>query len=172
MLGIKHRSIDRRQFTPDDAYDGNPTYDAVTRHSVDASVVIPPRANVEGRPDSYPSHQRDHYIAAINAGGRMTWQVATGYGKRLLVETAIGRYKSIIGRQPWASSFAAQRTEAALGCVVLNRMLAYARRKSVRSKTVTVYSWHQRWKFDLSSIDVPAPGNSVKSADGTALAFV
>jgi hypothetical protein len=27
----------------------------------------------------------------------MKWQVSTGYGKRSLVETAIGRYKSIIG---------------------------------------------------------------------------
>lgn len=33
------------QFTADGAYDGNPTYDAVTRHSADAAAVIPPRAN-------------------------------------------------------------------------------------------------------------------------------
>lgn len=34
-----------RQFTADGAYDGDPTYDAVTRHSPEAAVVIPPRAN-------------------------------------------------------------------------------------------------------------------------------
>lgn len=33
------------QFTADGAYDGNPTYDAVTNHSPDAAVIIPPRAN-------------------------------------------------------------------------------------------------------------------------------
>jgi len=33
------------QFTADGAYDGNPTYDAVTKHSAGAAVVIPPRAN-------------------------------------------------------------------------------------------------------------------------------
>jgi hypothetical protein len=70
-------------------------------------------------------------------GGRMKWQVATGYGKRSLVETAIGRYKSIIGRRLRARSFAAQKTEVAIGCTVLNRMLACARPKSVRCKTPT-----------------------------------
>jgi hypothetical protein len=50
-------------------------------------------------------------------------QVSTGYGKRSLVETAIGRFKSIIGRQ---------QTEVAIGCAALNRMLACARPKSIR----------------------------------------
>ena len=87
------------QFAADGAYDGNPTYDAVTRHSAGAVVVIPPRANAVERPDADPSSQRDRHIAAINTDGRMKWQVATGYGKRSLVETAIGRYKSIIGHR-------------------------------------------------------------------------
>ncbi|TCR69575.1 DDE family transposase [Rhizobium sp. BK376] len=125
------------QFTGDGAYDGNPTYDAVTRHSAGAVVVIPPRANAVERPDADPSSQRDRHIAAINTAGRMKWQVATGYGKRSLVETAIGRYKSIIGHRLRARSFGAQRTEVAIGCSVLNRMMACARPKSVRCKTAT-----------------------------------
>lgn len=125
------------QFTSDGAYDGEPTYDAVTRHSVDAAVIIPPRANAVERPDGDPSNQRDRHIAAVNTNGRMKWQAATGYGKRSLVETAIGRYKSIIGRRLRARSFAAQQTEVALGCAVLNRMLACARPKSVRCRKAT-----------------------------------
>jgi Transposase DDE domain len=125
------------QFTADGAYDGNPTYEAVARHSAGAVVVIPPRANAMERPDADPSGQRDQHIAAINADGRMKWQVAIGYGKRSLVETAIGRYKSIIGRRLHAPPFAAQQTEVAIGCDVLNRMLACTRPKSVRCKTVT-----------------------------------
>jgi hypothetical protein len=57
-------------------------------------------------------------------GGR----AAIGYGTRSLVETAIGRYKSIIGCRLRARSFDTQQTEAAIGCTVLNRMLACARR--------------------------------------------
>jgi hypothetical protein len=68
----------------------------------------------------------------------MKWQIATGYGKRSLVETAIGRYKSIIGRRLRARSLAAQRTEVAIGCAVLNRMLDCARPKSVRCNKAAV----------------------------------
>lgn len=70
------------QFTADGAYDGNPTYDAVTKHSAGAAVVIPPRATAVERPDTDLSCQRDRHIAAINADGRMKWQAATDYGKR------------------------------------------------------------------------------------------
>ncbi|MGM4986078.1 IS5 family transposase [Rhizobium sp. 11_C7_N12_5] len=125
------------QFTADGAYDGSPTYDAVTWHSAGAMVVIPPRANAVKGPDADPLSQRDRHIAAINTDGRMKWQAATGYGKRSLVETAIGRYKSIIGYRLRARSFGAQQTEVSIGCAVLNRMLACARPKSVRCKTVT-----------------------------------
>jgi hypothetical protein len=127
-----------RQFTADGAYDGKPTYDAVMKHSADATVVIPPRAKAVERPDTEPSTQRDRYIAAIKADGRMKWQAVTGYGKRSLVETAIGRYKAIIGRRLRARWFGAQQTEVAIGCTVLNRMLACARPKSVRCKSAAV----------------------------------
>ncbi len=50
-------------------------------------------------------------------------QATNGYGKRALVETAMGRYKRIIGRRLRARSFRAQQTEAALGAAALNRML-------------------------------------------------
>lgn len=123
-----------RQFTADGAYDGSPTYDGVARHSAHAAVVIPPRANAVERSGADPSSQRDRHIAAININGRMKWQAATGYDKRALAETAIGRYKSIIGHRLRARSFSAQQTEAAIGCAVLNRMLACARPKSVRCK--------------------------------------
>ncbi|TCR66694.1 hypothetical protein EV561_15413 [Rhizobium sp. BK376] len=101
-------------------------------------MIIPPRANVVERKDADPPRQRARHIAAINADGRMKWQAATSYGKRSLVETAIGRYKSIIGRQLRARAFPAQQKNVALGCSVLNRMLTCARRKSVRCKIVTV----------------------------------
>lgn len=125
------------QFTADGAYDGNPTYEAVTKRSAGAAVVIPPRANAVEQPDADLFSQRDHHIAAINADGRMKWQAATDYGKRSLVETAIGRYKSIIGHRLRARSFATQQTEVAINCSSLNRMLACARPKSVRCETDT-----------------------------------
>ncbi|MGQ3241371.1 MAG: IS5 family transposase [Shinella sp.] len=121
------------QFTADGAYDGKPTYDAVIRHSPDAIVVVPPRSNAVERIDAELGGQRNRHIAAINMNGRMKWQVATGYGKQSLVETAIGRYKSIIGHRLRARSFLTQQTVVAISCTVLNGMFACARPKSVRS---------------------------------------
>jgi len=125
------------QFTADGAYDGKPTYDVVTRHSAGAAVVIPPRSNAVDRSDTETTNRRDWHIVAINTDGRLKWQAATGYGKRSLVETAIGRYKSIIGRRLRARSFGAQQTEVAIGCAVLNRMLACGSPKSVRRIATT-----------------------------------
>ena len=69
---------------------------------------------------------------AIANDGRLKWQASTGYGKRARIETAIGRYKGLIGRRLRARSFPAQQTEVAIGCVVLNRMTACARPEYVR----------------------------------------
>ncbi|MEH6579864.1 MAG: IS5/IS1182 family transposase, partial [Amphritea sp.] len=56
----------------------------------------------------------------------------TGYGRRSLAETAMGRYKVIIGPRLRARKLDGQCTEAAIGVVVLNRMLEAGRPKSVR----------------------------------------
>ncbi len=61
------------QFTADGAYDGKPTYKAVTNHSGSATIVIPPRENAVPRADAKPLSQRDWHIAAINTDGQMKW---------------------------------------------------------------------------------------------------
>lgn len=125
------------QLTADGAYDGDPSYDAVLRHSPGARVVIPPRSNAVERPNAQASCQRDDHIASIKMDGRLKWQTSTGYGKRALAETAMGRYKAGIGPRLRARSFGAQQTEAAIGVAILNRMLACGRPKSVRCQAST-----------------------------------
>ena len=120
------------KFTADGAYDGYPTYDAVFHHSAGARVIIPPRSNAVERPTAQACCQRDDHITSMQKDGRLKWQASTGYGKRALVETAMGRYKGIIGPRLRARSFLAQQTEAAIGVTILNRMLACGRPKSVR----------------------------------------
>ncbi|MCM2438757.1 IS5 family transposase [Agrobacterium vitis] len=120
------------QFTADGAYDGYPTYDAALRHSAGAKVVIPPRSNAVEQSCAQASCQRDDHIASVQIDGRLKWQASTGYGKRALVETAMGRYKGVIGQRLRARTFLAQQTEAAIGVAILNRMLACARPRSVR----------------------------------------
>jgi hypothetical protein len=122
------------QFTADGAYDGYPSYDAVLRHSPGARVVVPPRSNAVEQPKADACCQRDDHIASMQIDGRLKWQTSTSYGKRALVETAMGRYKGVIGPRLRARSFPAQQTEAAIGVAILNRMLACGRPKSVRCR--------------------------------------
>jgi len=62
-----------------------------------ANIVIPPRVTAVESGDTGPPGQRDKHIAAIAKDGRPQWQAATGYGKRALIETAIGRYDDTRG---------------------------------------------------------------------------
>jgi predicted metal-dependent peptidase len=86
--------------TADGAYDGEPVYQAIASHKPDAppEVIIPPRASaVPSSGDAEAPSQRDRHIRLIAEKGRMAWQKAIGYGRRSLAETAVGRYKAIIG---------------------------------------------------------------------------
>jgi hypothetical protein len=56
----------------------------------------------------------------------------TEYGQRSLVETAIGRYKTLIGPRLRARSLANQQGEVALAVQVLNRMIQIGKPVSVR----------------------------------------
>jgi len=125
------------QFTADGAYDGDPSYDAVPCHNPCAKVVIPPRSNAVERPSAQASCQRDGHISCIQIDGRLKWQTSTGYGKRALIETAIGRYKGVIEPRLRARSFRSQQTEAAIGVTILNRMLACGRPKSAQRQAST-----------------------------------
>ncbi len=64
--------------------------------------------------------------------GRMAWQRMTGYGRRNAAETAVGRYKHLIGPRLRARNAAAQAGEVALAIQVLNRMIREAKPVTVR----------------------------------------
>ena len=96
-------------------------------------MVIPPRASAVLNADAVDvQSQRDRHIQLIAEKGRMGWQRATGYGRRSLVETAIGRYKHLIGSKLRARSLAAQQGEVAIAVNALNRMIRVAKPLSVR----------------------------------------
>jgi transposase len=119
--------------TADGAYDGMPTYAVVAARGEDIRVIIPPHvtAVLSDEAEHIPS-QRDEHILLIAARGRLGWQKETDYGRRALVETAMGRYKAIIGSRLRARSLIGQRAEAAFGVAVLNRMLNAGSPDSIR----------------------------------------
>ena len=114
----------------DGAYDGETVYDAVTDQHPEADIIIPPRATAVLSTSGAP--QRNQHIATIERHGRMGWQRRSGYNRRSLVETAMYRYKTIIGRQLLARTLSSQQVEAKIGCNVLNRMTSFGMPATIR----------------------------------------
>ena len=114
-------------------HDSDAVYQAATRrHGPPPDVIIPPRASaVLSTNDPAARTQRDRHLQLIAEQGRMGWQQTTGYGRRSLIETAIGRYKHMIGPKLRARTLPGQQGEAALAVAVLNRMIRTAKPVSV-----------------------------------------
>ena len=109
--------------TADGAYDGEPVHRAIAKRQPSPAVIIPPRitAVLSSQTETSPSW-RDQHIQTIQEKGRRGWEKAVGYGKRSLVETAMFRYKTLIGPTLRARNFTAQQVEARIACSVINRM--------------------------------------------------
>ncbi|MGI4798124.1 MAG: hypothetical protein ACRYG8_29575 [Janthinobacterium lividum] len=71
-------------------------------------VVIPPRASaVPGIDTPAARTSRDFHLQVIAEQGLMGSQQTTKYGRRSLVEIALGRYKHLIGPEPRADTLIA-----------------------------------------------------------------
>jgi hypothetical protein len=119
----------------DGAYDAEPVYRAIAERQSDPppAVIIPPRATAVLSPstDIAPSLW-DRPIRLIQEKGRRGGEKAVGYGQRALVETAMFRYKTLIGPTLRARQFEAQQVEARVACSVINRMTELGRPLSQR----------------------------------------
>jgi hypothetical protein len=118
------------------AYDSKPVYQAAAaRQRYPPAVVdIPPRASAVLSTDIAAAQSpRDRDIAIIADRGRMAWQKQTDYGRKNQVETAIGRYKHLIGPKLRARSLPGQQGAVAIAVAALNTMIRTAKPVSVRT---------------------------------------
>ena len=119
----------------DGAYDRRKVFDALAASDPGPPMrpIIPPRkdAKIEqhGNTNAEPL-PRDETIRTIRKRGRRTWKKTSGYHRRSIAETQIGRYKHMIGDTLRARTLPNQQTEARLGCALLNRMRALAKPES------------------------------------------
>lgn len=122
LLTQLEREIDL--FVGDGIYDQEAVYEAVGHHSPGVKVIVPPRKDsvLSNNSISVPS-QRDRHIAEIWSNGRSKWKRQSGYYLQSHAENAFYRYKRIIGGRLRAKNDDAQKREAAIGCIILNRML-------------------------------------------------
>jgi hypothetical protein len=111
---------------------GNSANYAGKRHP-DADVIVPPRPTAVLSDDVQTTPtQRDRHLQSIAEHGRIGWQKASGYTRRALVESAIGRLKRVIGDALRSRTDRRRTTEVAIAVHALNRMLELGRPKSVR----------------------------------------
>ena len=108
----------------DGAYDTSSVYAVLEAHGSGPppQILIPPRRDAQTQGGANASSQRDAAIRAIDVGGRRRWTQESGYTRRSLVETAMSRYKAIIGSSMRSRTMPPKKTEAALACAILNRM--------------------------------------------------
>jgi hypothetical protein len=86
-------------------------------------VLIPPVRNAQLSPNASTALQeRNRNIRSIRELGRREWHTYSGYSKRSRVETAVFRYKAIIGRSMRSRTLAGQRVEVQMACGILNTM--------------------------------------------------
>jgi hypothetical protein len=83
--------------------------------------------NVETTPT-----QRDRHLQSIREQGRMGWQKTSGYTRRALVESAISRFKRVIGDALRSRTDQRRATEISIAIHALNRMLELGCPTSVR----------------------------------------
>jgi hypothetical protein len=117
----------------DKAYDSFDCHAAVLAR--EARPVIPPRKGAAirpspGRKDVPPT--RGAAVARIAEIGRDAWKAETGYHRRSLAETAMFRYKTLIGPGLRSRTFDRQKAEAAVAVRCINRFTALGMPRSVR----------------------------------------
>jgi hypothetical protein len=103
--------------TGDGAYDTRGTYQQAAARG--ARAVVPPRT---GATLWEPGHPRNAAVEACRNCGRSASERAVGYHRRSLAETAMFRYKQIIGPRLTARLPDTQITEAYVGVAILNRI--------------------------------------------------
>ncbi len=123
--------------TADGACDGDPVCQAAAGRQPGRppDVVVPPRASAApSTADPDQQSPRDRHVQLIAEHGRMEWQRMTGYGRRSVAETAVGRHKHLIGPRLRARGAAAQAGEVALAVQALNRMIRDAKPVTIRRR--------------------------------------
>lgn len=94
-------------------------------------LITPPQKNArtsEERRDNKKKaspeavKKRDEVIERVRSIGRRQWKIESGYHQRSLAETAIFRFKQLLGPQLSARKFEHQALEVIIKCNLLNKM--------------------------------------------------
>ncbi|CRL46887.1 Transposase DDE domain protein (plasmid) [Sodalis glossinidius str. 'morsitans'] len=120
LINQTHRKI--REASADGAYDTRYCHDALLRKKI--KPLIPPRRGAQYWPDRY--HERNHAVANQRlSGSNDVWKKKVGYHRRSVAETAIFRFKTLLGAHLSLRDYDAQVGEAMAMVKALNKMTLY-----------------------------------------------
>ena len=129
------QQIDSRvaSISADGAYDADGVYEAAQMKGQAVRVLISPGRDARLSPTpSRALRERNRNVRAIRDLGRREWHKRSGYSRRSMVENAIYRYKTILGRGLRSRGPEGQRVEVQLGREILNRMARFGMPDSYR----------------------------------------
>ncbi|AHF74181.1 transposase ISSoEn1, IS5 ssgr IS903 family [Candidatus Sodalis pierantonius str. SOPE] len=127
LINQTHRKI--REASADSAYDTHYCHDALLRKKI--KPLIPPRSGAQYWPARY--HERNHAVANQHlSGNNDTWKKKVGYHRRSLAETAMFRFKTLLGGHLSLHDYDAQVGEAMAMVKALNRITLLGMPNSVR----------------------------------------
>ena len=120
-----------RSFKADGAYDKGKVRKELYEKNI--QQVIPPQHNaVASKDELLHLQQRNKAIQTIAKIGRAEWKKKEDYHQRSKSETAMFRYKTIIGNTLFARKIENQQTEARIGCKILNLALQINKPKAIK----------------------------------------
>ena len=119
--------------TGDKGYDNKNAYEPIAARG--AKAIIPPRSGaalkLKNKTKGY--FERNRLIKENHLLGREVWKSSSGYRRRVLVETNIGRYKRTLGASMHSRRLSRQKAEVRLGAKILNRMTHFGMPKSYKA---------------------------------------
>ncbi len=101
----------------------------------EVTIAIPPIKNtvVHDCKDS-DFGSRNQNVAYVNEYGSYYCQAHSDYNFRALAETAMFRYKTIIGDELNSRKLVSEKIEARIGCIVINKITALGMPRPIKIK--------------------------------------
>ena len=115
------------QISADGAYDSKNCYSKSNDEGI--YLVTPPRRGAVIKKHGNcagPPEPRDIHIREIREMGRKRWKKRNNYHRRSISETAMYRFKTLLGERLSSREFDRQANEAFIKCQILNKMLTPA----------------------------------------------
>lgn len=119
LLEQVETSID--QVTGDGAYDTHDAYECTINKG--AKPCFPPRKNAVRHKASDEAHRlRNHAVSQVGYHDLKHWKEKNNYHQRSLSETAMFRFKQLLGASVQAQTMVRQAREIGIKCLIINKM--------------------------------------------------